>query len=211
VNLFMTRFSRFACVVWTLLLVAVSSYATADVKSYSSVDNLLLDGSAFRANETPLSWQDKTPLSGLFEFTYLGKDASHLNVLLKSGSGDIVFSTASNVDGDWSGALDISTLRLDDTSVDGTWWRPNNQYSISTWSDAVRIYQLDTDVIISGVSLSTGMFLFGFNDDYKAWFFDRPDYDDMVFAAKAVPIPGAALLLGSALIGMVGMRKKFMA
>ena len=202
----MKRILRVACAALALILSAGGNYAGAAVNTYSSVNDLLLSGSSFMSTETPVSWKDGANLSGLFDFVYLGKDASHLNVLLTSGSGEIIFSTGSTGVGTWSDDRDIASLRLDDLSVGG-WWG-NKQYRIDKWSDAVRIYQLDTNVMISGVSLTAGMFIFGFNDDYKAWILDRPDFDDMVFAARAVPLPGAGMLLGGALLGVIRMRRR---
>lgn len=198
---------RVACVVMALSFLTAPGHAT----SYLSIDDILLDGSLFRESENPMSWEGQDLLKGSFDFVYLGKDADHTNVLLKTSPGQTIFNTDSTTAGTWARGLDITTLKLDDLDVNGWLFWPNNQYEITSWSKAVHIYQLQKDVSVMGVSLTAGMFIFGFNDDYKSWFCDRPDFDDMVFAAKAVPIPGAALLLGSALLGMVGIRKKFIA
>ncbi|SFM21678.1 VPLPA-CTERM protein sorting domain-containing protein [Desulfomicrobium norvegicum] len=200
----MNWFSRVAFVVLMLMFLAAPGHAAV----YSSIDDIFLSGSAFMTDENPRSWQGKDALKGTFDFVYLGAEADHTNVLLKKSSGETIFNTDYTAKDTWARGLEISSLKLDDLDVNGFLGWGNKQYKISSWSDVVHIYQLTSDVIVSGVSLTTGMFIFGFNDDYKQWPCDHPDFDDMVFAAKAVPIPGAALLLGAGLLGIVGVRRK---
>ena len=50
----------------------------------------------------------------------------------------------------------------------------------------------------------TSWIFVGFND---AWTGDS-DYNDMVLAIKAVPIPGAVWLLGSGILGLVALRRR---
>jgi hypothetical protein len=145
-----------------------------------------------------------TTLSGLFDFVYLGFEAGDTNVLLKTADDSIIFKNK----GDGASSLlatatgyDISSLFLKDNTKDSP------EYAITSWSKAVNIYQILNPITVNGYTLLSGMFIFGFDDSGSG----DGDFDDLVFAGSQVPIPGAVWLLGSALVGMVGMRRKFVA
>ncbi|UTF49410.1 hypothetical protein NLA06_12675 [Desulfomicrobium sp. ZS1] len=170
------------------------------------IDGILSSDSSILTSGAVTSWQG-TQLSGLFDFVYVGSEAGDENILF-----ELVDSTSTTIFNNKDDSnlpannLDIGTLYLKDLTRSSS-----TQYAINIWPtsqagvlEPVHIYQLNTAVMINEVSLSAGMFLFGFEDPGG----DDLDYDDLVFAARAVPLPGAAILFGSGLLGLVGLRRR---
>lgn len=191
-------FNALATLMMVLFLAGNASAVTA---TNYSIDNILMTGSNFLKIEDPLAQKS---LSGFFDFTYLGSEARDWNIAFKSyatgGIEKVLFSNGgpfvSKV-GATVANLDVASLEFWDISKFGS------SHALDTWSNSVHIYELLNDVMINGINLSAGMFLFGFNDGGTL----DGDFDDMLVAAKPVPVPAAAWLLGSALLGLVGFRR----
>lgn len=78
---------------------------------------------------------------------------------------------------------------------------------------SVQIFSVLSEFSLSGISFLIGDYLVAFNDDIIGDDYDY-DYDDMVLKASsrsATPIPGAVWLLGSGLVGLMGVRRKMKA
>jgi hypothetical protein len=186
----------------TMLFLATQVQAAV---SFNTANDLFLQTDFLNNAKKMDSLTVDSGLTGIFDFMYLGFDAGDTNALLKTVDDSIVFKNrgddASSLFATATG-LDITKLYLDDLSRTG-----DASYAITSWSSAVNIYKLKNDIIFKGQTLLSGMFIFGFNDSGSG----DGDFDDLVFAGSQVPVPGAVWLLGSALVGMVGMRRKFVA
>ncbi|MBN2808380.1 MAG: hypothetical protein JXR80_02680 [Deltaproteobacteria bacterium] len=166
-------------------------FNTGDTQS-SSVD--------FKAGVTELA---SSPFStGLYSAIYLGFEAEHRNYLKDSGApvfGNLGVSTpgdnavinvaASFFDDTIDGPHDVSLTAMTNLkmfTVSGSYL---NDYTESSWFAANDNYHV-----------------IGFNDGSPV----DADYDDLVVAVKAnpVPIPGAIWLLGSGLLGLLGIRRR---
>jgi hypothetical protein len=139
-------------------------------------------------------------LEGVYDFIYLGYEAGYTNTL-DDGSGTIfnnkgtsVFETASvnlgeaefnNLDGNRVGVSLTGTEYVDIYKALGSFLR---DVTGNSWFKDGKEY-----------------YIIGFNDGYLG----DADYDDMVVAIDAstihTPIPSAVLLLGSGLVGLVGL------
>ena len=201
----MNKGYRVFFVVLIMLLLAAQAQAAV---SFDTVNDLFLKNNFINNTIKMDSLTDKSGLSGTFDFVYLGYDAADINVLLKTTDDSIDSIVFKNKGTDASSllatanGLDITRLYLkDETTGDGS------EYGITSWSSAVNIYQIKNPISVNGYTLLSGMFIFGFNDSGG----NDHDFDDFVFAGSQVPLPGAVWLLGSALVGMVGIRKKFTA
>ncbi|PKN43375.1 MAG: hypothetical protein CVU60_03190 [Deltaproteobacteria bacterium HGW-Deltaproteobacteria-18] len=184
------------------LFMLLAGQAQAAVNTYTTVNDILMPSSPFLSAESPAALSADVKLSGLFDFIYVGSEAADTNKLIElvGGSGNkVIFNNKSN-DNDTSYSLNIETLFAKGQST------KNEVFAINAWSEAIHVYLLKSDVSINNVFLTAGSYLFGFNDGGSP----DADFDDLVFAAKtsSVPLPGAAILFGSGLLGLVGLRRR---
>lgn len=137
---------------------------------------------------------------------YLGKLASHQNQLMAKKTGQVFFTTTSTI-GDYKQIFLDEDLQLYDPSTKkGTNLMSNN----ANGAPGVNFFQADKPVVFTGgmlnsQSFNTSWIFIGFND---GWSGDN-DYNDLVLATKAVPLPGAVWLLASGLMVFFGFGRKF--
>ncbi len=138
-------------------------------------------------------------LTGSYDVTALAFEAGDQNLFV-DGFGTTLFDTGATGNfGTWTLGVDL-TLATYDSVTQGDSFGLND-------TNAVHIYQLTQSWLVPelGINLAAGTLLFGLNDTGSG----DGDYDDLIIAAvtTATPIPGAVWLLGSGLLGLVGLRK----
>ncbi len=131
-------------------------------------------------------------LSGMFQATGVGYEANYNNAFTAGGSA--IFSSGQIPNGGWSGAFNWGGAMF--TSVQGV-------DSI----DHIQVYRLNETWTVQGanpISFEAGTYIIGFGDGIG-----DSDYDDLIIAAKSVPIPGGVWLFAAGVLGITGIRKKY--
>lgn len=136
-------------------------------------------------------------LEGSFDITAIAFEAADTNTFNTAG-GDVLFTNDDTSNwGTWANNVDLTTAFFKDETDGNTF--------ILADTNAVTVYQLTENWVVPAlnIELSAGTLLIGLNDTGSS----DGDYDDLIFAATPTPIPAAAWLLGSGLIGLVGLRR----
>lgn len=171
-----------------LLLLAQTSVAA----TVTNINDLVI------AHTGTTEVSDAVILNGIFELTYLGSDAGHTNKLL-DGTTEIFAGGSTAFGTTYTG--NIANLFLKDSSDNA----PNNLGITQNTNGFLQIHIATEDITFGSLLITQGSYIFGFNDD--GYTVDK-DHNDLVFTARAVPVPAAVWMLGSGLIGLLGLRKK---
>lgn len=130
-------------------------------------------------------------LSGMFQATGVGYEAAYYNKFW--GGTFTIFESGDTPDGVWSSAFNWNTALF--TSNNGT-------NSI----DHIQVYRLNETWTVQGanpISFEAGTYIIGYGDGTG-----DSDYDDLIIAARSVPIPGGIWLFAAGVLGIAGIRKK---
>ncbi len=130
-------------------------------------------------------------LTGMFQVTGVGYESHYTNAF--TAGGDAIFQSGQTPNGGWSGAFNWNSAMF--TSAQGV-------DSI----DHIQVYRLDETWTVEGanpLSFEAGVYIIGFGDGIG-----DSDYDDLIIAAKSVPIPGGIWLFAAGVVGIAGVRKK---
>jgi hypothetical protein len=179
-----------------MLASAVPALASSYPYNISNLEAYITNGGA---TYTTYSAAD---ISGTYDVTALGWEAflwSRFQV-----DGTTLFSNVL-----WNTA-DFGTTVYDVDLANASF----GSFYIFAWSDFgidntahVKIYQLTSawTGILNGndVTLAAGTLILGYNDINLGG-----DYDDLIIAAAPTPIPGAAWLLGTGVLGLFGLRRR---
>ncbi len=132
-------------------------------------------------------------LSGIFSATGVGYEAGYYNTF--TGGGVEIFNSKMTPDGTWSNNFDWSTAGFSSDPGTGEY----NHYQVyeltETWNPAG-----------TGLSFEKGTFIVGYGDSTG-----DGDFDDLIIAAKntaPVPLPAAAWLFVSGLLGLIGYSRR---
>lgn len=152
----------------------------------------LLDGASYESYSGSLSGNHL--LTGLYSET-----SNTISLMTDSGATVLTKSPWSSVPGVQVSVADLAN----------TYFSISGQPSVDITDAAqVKVYQLLADFTLNGYNLSSGSLIIGLEDTNNSG--GGFDYNDMVFAARntaATPIPPAALLLGSGVLGMFGLSR----
>ncbi|QJB55313.1 VPLPA-CTERM sorting domain-containing protein [Pseudodesulfovibrio sp. zrk46] len=145
---------------------------------------------------------------GTWEVAPLYKEAGHVNEYWFTGDNTRLFSS-NNIPKtlEYKEVSGLHMTGFKDTNLYG------NTFFNLTDTDGngnpyVRIFDVIKEFSFGSNTIELGSLLLGFNDSNNGV---DLDYDDFVIVARktsATPIPGAVWLLGSGLVGLVGLRRR---
>lgn len=142
-----------------------------------------------------------TSASGVWNITAVYTEAAYTNTYNLTNYGGVLFSNKDESNWDTAVTVDLAdTYFFSKTSACSS----GTPYALS--SDNVLSAFVTTAFTYNSVYFAAGDLLLLFNDGGG-----DADYDDFVLHGAPTPIPGAIWLLGSGLIGLVGLRRKLTA
>ena len=153
---------------------------------------------------------DGSLLSGSYEATFIGYRAAHTNLLVDTNGSEWFRTGSPMASTTHSAAGDTATIFADTTKFVDIDRNPDLEVVLGYTDGALQYYKLDSNWTYTGtvgtsLDFLAGDIIVGFNDDGS-----HTDHLDLVVALRPsnVPIPGAIWLLGSGLLGLVGIRRR---
>jgi len=139
-------------------------------------------------------------LTGAYEITPLGFEASDAIQFKSAAAGDVLFTNqdlAAEFGKGWKTA-DLGSALFNDLTT-------SLVTSVNETSRVAVLQLTQSWTLSSGLTLNAGTLILGLNDDGSK----DGDFDDFILAAKAAPtpVPGAVWLLGSGLLGIMGFKR----
>lgn len=178
-----------------LIILAAIALLTLQTAYAATVTNL----NTLAQPQTYLTQLDtSTILSGIFDFMYIGSDAGNTNTL-NTVSGPVFNGKTSTPGATASG--NIADFYIKDS--DGTPSTLGITFADNTY---LKIFQATENIFYNSLTILSGSYIFAFNDDGKA---GDKDFNDLIFSGKTapVPVPAAVWMLGTGLVGLLGLRR----
>ena len=176
-----------------------------------------LDNGVFPGIETPVSTLD---FSGEWIYTAIGRESGNTNDIDEAGSAgqwgsDTLLTFSTSNAGNWgvwdTVNFDSENLFFEDSN--GPWNVGLDSFGAND-SDGFKLFRLTENTTLSHLAGNTSLSLFvgdiivGFNDNHQSN--SDGDYDDIIIAMRATPVPAPATLslFGLGIFGLAFIRRQ---
>jgi hypothetical protein len=172
--------------------------------------------SYFPGSKIPISLLD---FQGVWQYTPIGKESGNVNEIEEptdgtpgAGAANDGLTFTTNDFSNWGiwKTVNFSATNLYFEDSDGPYNVALDPF-LTTSDPGFKIYQLtENSNLLSYLSniiqLKAGDYIIGYNDNCAK--FSDSDYDDIIIAMRPVPEPATMFLIGTGVVGLIGMRRK---